>query len=87
MDALARALIDLRDQSVSNSDADRIMTLYNVLHEFDKNSLTYQSVIKKPTSGRFARSKKCSGHVGIQTMKRCVVTAYCIYLGSRLDLF
>ena len=42
VDALARALIDLRGLSVSNSDADRIIMLYNALHEFNKESLIDQ---------------------------------------------
>ena len=74
-DALAKALINLNGLSVSNSDAEKVIKLYNDLDDYDKKPLIYQSVVKKPSTGRFTRSKKRSGHVGLVAMKRCFISA------------
>ena len=70
VDVLANALISLCGLSVSNVDAKRITKMYNDLHEYDKKPLIYKSCIKKPSKGRFARSKKRTGHVGVTAIKR-----------------
>ena len=69
VDELAEVLVGLRGLSITTKDAKLITELY------DKKPLVYQSVVKKHSSGRFARRKRRSGHVGIVVMKRCFVNA------------
>ena len=44
-------------------------TTLQQLGRFDKKPLTYQSIVKKPSRGRFG-TRKSEGHTGIVEMKR-----------------
>ena len=54
----------------TKKQAERVIHLYDELDEYDKRPLTYKSVIRKPSTGRFARSKHRSGHVGTKAVAR-----------------
>lgn len=68
VDRLARALIGLSGLAITNSQAREIKKLYNDLLPYDKKPLAFEPITRKPSHGRFARSK--SGHVGVEQMKR-----------------
>ena len=78
VDALAAALIDSTDGlAVSQTDAEKIVGLYQQLSDFDKRPLIYERQLKPSGAGRFARSKEDTGgsHVGVDAMKRCFLSA------------
>lgn len=68
VDRLARALISLSGLSVTNAQAREIKKLYDDLLPYDKAPLRFEAQPRRPSRGRFARSK--SGHVGLDQMKR-----------------
>ena len=70
VDRLAVELLLLKGISVTKKQAERMIHLYDELDEYDKRPLTYKSVIRKPSTGRFARSKHRSGHVGTEAVAR-----------------
>ena len=74
VDKLARALLRMDGLSIQASEANEVVQLYDQLEPFDKKPLTYKSVLKKVSSGRFG-SRKRLRHVGIVAMKICFITA------------
>ncbi|KAK3720983.1 hypothetical protein QZH41_018540, partial [Actinostola sp. cb2023] len=74
VDALAKALVELDGLSVTNAQARVIKELYENLLDYDKKPISFKTRPVKPTRGRFARSKR-SGHVTLEAMKRCFITA------------
>ena len=68
VDHLARALISFSGLSISNHQAKEIKRLYDDLLPYDKEPLRFKPFSRRPSRGRFARSK--GGHVGIDQMKR-----------------
>lgn len=70
VDKLAKALVKLRGLCVTNSQAKEIQQLYHDLPEFDKRPLVFQPTPRRPSTGRFGRSKRESGHVNVDAMKR-----------------
>ena len=75
VDKLAKALIDLQGLAVTSAQAENIKTLYSDLLPYDKKPLGYKAIVRKPTKGRLARSKRRSGHVGEDAMRRCFLSA------------
>ncbi len=72
VDRLAAELVSQHASgySVPTPEVDRIVKLWNDLEEYDKRPLTYKSVVRRPSSGRFARSKHRSEHVGVEAVGR-----------------
>lgn len=70
VDRLARHLVGLNGISLTNSDVERIIQLYEQLEDHDKEPVIYKPVKKTPTKGRFA-SRKREGHTSQTLMKRC----------------
>lgn len=75
VDDLAKALIGLSGLSVTNSQAKEIKRLYLNLLEFDKRPLMFKSGPYRPPKGRFGRTKRLGGHVNVDSMKRCFLSA------------
>ncbi len=71
---LMELLVDIKSLSISTLDAEKIVQSYNNLSPYDKKPISYGRVIKSP-KGRFRRSKNQGGHVGVDAMKRCFVSA------------
>ena len=71
VDKLAHALLDLNGLVVTTEQAVYIKQLYGNLVPYEKKPLEYKAIVKRPTRGRFARSKHRSSYVGRDTMKRC----------------
>ena len=71
VDKLAHALLNLIGLVVTTEQAVHIKQLYNNLLPYDKKPLEYKAIVKRPTRGRFARSKHRSSYVGRDAMKRC----------------
>ena len=74
VDKLSAALVNSTSLSVTKSEAENVVRLYEDLSDFDKIPLKYTSILK-PSRGRFGRSKHNSGHVGQEAMRRCFITA------------
>eukprot|EP00794_Sanderia_malayensis_P021122 gene21122-23194_t len=72
---LAKFLVGMTGISVSRAEAVRVKELYAALEDFDRKPLVYKSVLKNPSQGRFARSKHRSGHVGVDSIARCFISA------------
>ena len=75
VDKLAHALLNLKGLVVTTEQAAHIKQLYNNLLPYDKKPLEYKAIVKRPTRGRFARSKHRSSYVGRDAMKRCFLSA------------
>ena len=66
----AEALINMEGSFVTNTKAKEVSHLYDNLLEYDKQPLKYHPMYQQHSlRSRFAR-KYCSGHVGIESMKR-----------------
>ncbi len=61
---------------------DRIAKLCNYMEEYHKRPLTYKSVVRRPFSGRSARSKHSSEHVGVKAVGRRVKLFFCFAVNS-----
>ena len=70
VDKLAEALINLQGLFVTNSQAQVVKRLYKNLLDYNKEPLKYPAIYQThSTRSQFAR-KYCSGHVGVESMKR-----------------
>jgi hypothetical protein len=74
VDDLAKALIGLEGLAIVNSEANEIERLYNRLVEYDKRPILFKPRPQRPSRGRFSR-KKQSGHMSVEAMKRCFLSA------------
>lgn len=75
VDKLAEALINLQGLFVTNSQAQVVKRLYKNLLDYDKEPLKYPAIYQThSTRGRFAH-KYCLGHVGVESMNRCFLSA------------
>lgn len=72
--ALVASLLEIKNSSISTHDAEKIVRCYEELSQYDKKPISYGRTIKSPR-GRFGRSKNEGGHVGMDAMKRCFVSA------------
>ena len=55
--------------------AHNIIQLYNNLDDYDKRPLVYNSIMRRPATGRFGHKNKRKGHIGVVAMKRCFLSA------------
>ena len=70
MHRLAEALLELSHRYITEPQAQTIITVYDNLADFDKQSLHFKPHPLLPSRGRFATSKgKRSSHVGVDHMK------------------
>ena len=63
-------LLSIEVDCVSTSEAKNTERLYDDLIDYDKRPLVFHPVVHKPPKGRFARSKRSSGHPTVDHMKR-----------------
>lgn len=73
---LVALLVEIKGTSISTCDAENIVSSYEQLSPYDKKPISYGRVIRSPR-GRFGRTKNAGGHVGVDAMKRCFVSAGC----------
>lgn len=69
-------LAAINSPAISTLDAEKIVQCYDNLSPYDKKPISYGRTIKSP-KGRFGRSKNQGGHVGVDAMKRCFLSAGC----------
>ncbi|ESO90740.1 hypothetical protein LOTGIDRAFT_175806 [Lottia gigantea] len=90
VEALALALIQLKGISITAAEANNIKQLFDVLLDFDRRPIKYTAKVKKPSKGRFARSK--GGFVGVDAVKRYLFNsknlhqAYNYYIKIKIEL-
>ena len=76
VDHLAKALIELKGLSITNSQARNIKELYDALLDYDKKPITFTARPMKPARCRFACKKQYRvGGVGTEQVKRCFLSA------------
>ena len=75
VDKFTHAFLNLKGLAVTTQQAVHIKQLCNNLLPYDKKPLEYKAIVKRPTRGRFARSKHRSSYVGRDAMERCFLSA------------
>ncbi|ESO84043.1 hypothetical protein LOTGIDRAFT_155357 [Lottia gigantea] len=70
VEALALALIQLKGISITAAETNNIKQLFDVLLDFDRRPIKYTAKVKKPSKGRFARSKGV--FFGVDAVKRFI---------------
>ena len=71
---LMELLVNIKSLSISTHDAEQIVQAFAKMSPYDKKPISYGRLIHSP-KGRFGRSKNQGGHVGVDAMKRCFVSA------------
>lgn len=99
VDALAKALLAGDGLTFSDADAQKILELYENLDEFDKKPITFKSVERKTSTGRYFARKPRGAHMNFVKMTRAFVSgvssahwptksrlveAICIYLSQEV---
>ena len=67
---MATAPPELKGLCVTNSQAEQIKKLYDDLLPYNREPVVFKARPPKQQHGRFAGSKKKSGHVSMTSMKR-----------------
>ena len=67
-------LVNIKSLSISTHDAEKIIQVFDKMSPYDKKPNSYGRLIHSP-KGHFGRSKNEGGHVGLDAMKRCFVSA------------
>ena len=73
IDKLAQALLNATGISLCDSDAAKIVELYDQLEEYDKKPITYKAISKRPVSGKF-QQKRRSGFIDVVRMSKSFIS-------------
>ena len=88
VEALARALVELEGISVTNSQAEKLKSLYVQLVDYDKKPVIFERRPRLEQQDGVSSKKNKSGHTGLETMRRSLnipITDYILI--SKLGLW